>query len=279
MAGQQAGERGLVDEQRHADGLLAAYLLGAVTPPEGALVETHLATCAACQIRAVELREVTALLPLLVGDVAPSPALKARLMAVVRADTAATSDAPTNEEAVLPLPVAPGARQRQQRPATHRPWVWLAAADRRAWWRPRFGTPALAMVALLTLLVVSVTLWRLSGGGQPRPTVTYAVAGTPTQPAITGSLAYYGTEARLQLDVQGLRPLSASRVYELWLIRGHYRVVKAIGTFRVGSDGAGHLSARSDITSNYTMACLTVEAAPGHQRPTLPLIAIAALTH
>ncbi len=135
------------------------------------------------------------------------------------------------------------------------------------------------MAALLTLLVVSVTLWRLSGEGQPRPTVTYAMAGTPTQPSITGSLAYYGAEARLQLDLRGLRPLPASQVYELWLIRGHYRVVKAVGAFRVGSDGAGHLSVLSDTTSHYTMACLTVEAAPGPARPTLPLVAIAALTH
>ena len=273
MAGQQAGERGLVDEQRHADDLLAAYLLGSVTSSERALVEAHLATCATCQSRAVELREAVARLPLLAGDVAPSPALKARLMAVVRADAAA------NGAGVPLLPVVPSARDRRPQPAERRPWVWLASADRRAWWRPRLGSPALAMAALLTLLVVSVTLWRLSGEGQPRPTVTYAMAGTPTQPSITGSLAYYGAEARLQLDLRGLRPLPGSQVYELWLIRGHYRVVKAVGAFRVGSDGAGHLSVLSDTTSHYTMACLTVEAAPGPARPTLPLVAIAALTH
>jgi anti-sigma factor RsiW len=67
----------------HVHDLVAAYVLGAVTPLEAALVEEHLAARGACRQVEAELRAVEALLPTLAGELAPPPALKAPLLALV----------------------------------------------------------------------------------------------------------------------------------------------------------------------------------------------------
>jgi hypothetical protein len=68
-------------------------------------------------------------------------------------------------------------------------------------------------------------------------------------------------------------------VYEIWLIRGHYRVVKGIGTFRPEAHGTIHFTTSGENVRNYTLACLTVERAPRATTPTLPLVAMATIDH
>jgi anti-sigma-K factor RskA len=276
----------MTDEQHHIEDLLAAYVLGAVTPVEAALVEEHLATCDACRGLEDELREVEALLPTLAGDEAPSPGLKARLMAIVEAEAQAPASSSFGDAARTAEAAGSGGTAREglrlvaPSPARHGadgapPRNGLATrtlASRRV-------TALLALAAMVALVVLGVQLWRSSGSAQPRPTAEYAVGGTATQPAIGGSLLYYADGAHIEIDLHGLKTLPARRVYEVWLIRGHYRVVRGIGTFRPEANGTIHFAMSGENVRNYTLACLTVEQAPRATRPTLPLVAMATIDH
>lgn len=245
------------DAQYHVHDLVGAYVLGAVTPLEATLVEEHLAACDACRQLADELRDAEAMLPALAGEMEPSPGLKSRLMEAVRADATAMpaeTVARREDPRVVPFPARPQARRGRE--------------------RGRFNM-LLAFAAVFALVIVGVGIgvWRLWGTGQPAPAMQVALAGTPAQPAIEGSLRYYAG-GRLTLDVHGLKSLPPGRVYELWLIRGHYRLIRGVGAFRPSSGGQGQLTAHSDSVAHYTLACLSVERASGASRPTFPLVAL-----
>ena len=282
------------DERRHVRDLVAAYVLGAVTPLERALVESHLATCGSCRQMAAELRGVGALLPALAGELAPPTALKTRLMGIVEAEARRASapyslyapDVPEEAPAedAPAMPEAPPAEDASRSPTSgHLPpdgWPWRRQVagvgdTSHPTRRPSIGRVAalVALAAAVALVALGVGLWRLTGSAPPRPSTAVSIAGTTLQPAVQGSLRYYKDGGRVDLDVHGLKFVPSGQVYELWLIRGHYRLTKSLGTFRPTRDGTAHLTAGSDDVSGYTLACLTVERAPGALQPTLPLIA------
>ncbi len=259
-----------MDEQHHLGDLVAAYVLGAVTPSEGALVEGHLAVCADCRGLEAELREVAELLPALAGEREPSPQLKTRIMHQISSEPrASTPSERTDPVGIADRPVAdsPLADARRQ-PV---PLVPRRIAARRAW------PAALAAMAAVALAMVGLQLWHGSGNA-PAPTLRVALAGTGVQPAVVATLRYYAGDDRIELDVRGARPLPAGRVYELWLIRGHYRVVMGVGAFRPASDGMARLTVRGPRVPDYTLACLTVEQSPSARRPTFPLVAYGQIT-
>src|SRR5947209_5684791 len=180
------GRSGMRDEEHHVHDLVAAYMLGAVTPDEASLVEEHLATCAACRRLEGELRAVVALLPVAAGDMTPPPDLKARVMAAVRAEAQGGAGTLTG-------PAAPRAPRDGLRPTADREAGRAPGARRPGAWRATL----VALAAVIAVVVVGVGVWRLSGGGQPRPTREYAVRGTAVQTAITGSLLYFKDGTRL----------------------------------------------------------------------------------
>ena len=267
----------MIDEERqhHIRDLVAAYVVGSVTPLERELAESHLATCAACRRLEADLREVERLLPSLAPELDPPPALKARLMNAVR----------TAPRGALPDATVPGPSARSVSP-TQPVHTAQRSADRARHgvsptrWRFSERVAALALAAAVVFLAVGVWAWRVWGGHglPPVPTTEVAIAGTPMQPAIHGSLRYFATGNRIVLDVHGLKPIPSGRVYELWLIRGHYRVVKDVGTFRPSSDGTASFTTTSADVSTYTLTCLTIEQAQGARRPTTPLVAFGNIT-
>lgn len=297
------------DDRRHVRDLVAAYVLGAVTPLERELVESHLATCDSCQGLAAELRGVEAVLPTLAGEREPPVALKTRLMGMVEAEAwAARTPYPLYAPDAPPVVGSPDVLDALD--ALHEgvqarlpidtdiqpPDMWplrrgrgrgrgrgrsvdasARTAGPRPWRRPSQsvgrGVALLAMAAAVALVALGVGLWRLTGSAPPRPSTEVAIAGQPSQPAIGGLLRYYKDGGRIDLDLHGLRPIASNQVYELWLIRGRYRLAKGLGTFRPARDGTARLTTGSDDVSHYMLACLTVERAPGALRPTLPLVA------
>lgn len=261
-------------KDRHAQDLVAAYVLGAVTSTERALVESHLALCADCRRLEAGLREVEALLPALAPELEPPPTLKTRLMDIVRAEARGMPAASGAPQSPPPEPYPLDAISRRE-PALLTP-IPRPMSPRR-WTGMRRGAALLALAAAVVLVVAGVSLWRLLGGAQPVPTTQVAISGT-AQPAIQGSLRYFAPGGRVDLDLRGLKPVPPGQVYELWLIRGHYRLTKRVGAFRPARDGTVHIEMGSDNVSNYTLTCLTVERAPGASRPTLPLVAVGEIT-
>jgi len=273
----------MTDERHHTHlhDLVAAYVLDAVTPPERDLVEGHLALCVVCRRLEREVRAVALMLPALAGEQAPSPALKARLLAIVTAEARVVprarrrgvpDRAPRHGWPAAPRLSDPEAAHRGRATA---PLHWPRAS------RPlgvlRAAVAGAAVAAAVMLVVLGVGLWRTVGrvpGTPPVPPMRIALAGTAVQPAIRGFLRYRTRGRRLDLDLQGLQPLPSGRLYELWLIRGHYRVVRSVGTVRPTRAGTAHLVTESDNVAAYTLTCLTVERAPGARRPTQPLVAL-----
>ncbi len=268
--------RDVWEDEEHAQDLVAAYVLGAVTPQEARLVEAHLATCVACQEVERTLGEVVAQLPALVGEMTPPTGQRERLMAIV-AEEAQSNDWPPSLETPSrirqdPTAIRPISLQRAGASTSARPWKARVQGS-----GMRLAAPLVALAAMLTLVVLGVGLWRTIGGNQTPATAVYRVAGTTTQPSIAGTLSYFGGDHRIELNVRGLAALPSNRVYALWLIRGHYRVIKRIDTFRAAADGTARITLDSDNPANYTMACLSVEETATAQRPTMPLVATASI--
>lgn len=289
-------------DQSHPHDLLAAYLLGAVDADEAAWIARHLATCAACRAIAAELRPAVDDLATLAGEVDPPPGLKARVMAAVAADTAAQPARPhaagnghrpappDNRAPVRELGQPAGVPVREPadgsgEPAEARPAmerlvdVQMPAATRVVRRRPWAVWTALA--ALVALACLGIGLWRLVGPASPvvrTPTVVVALAGGSLAPHARGSLRYYASDHRLELAMRGLPALPAGHFYALWLVRGHYRLVRREASFAAPHSGTIDLVIQGENPLHYTLTCLTAERVPRPTRPTLPAVALSQIT-
>jgi hypothetical protein len=173
------------------EGDAAAYALDALEEPEVRAFEDHLAACSRCREDLAGMRGVLEELPAS-QPVAPSPELKQRVMATIRAEAAEqTGSQPAVEGA--------GRIRRGLRlpwPSSLRPGV-LAA-----------GVAVVAIVALIVVLTV----------GNGSSTRTYA--GTVYAPGASASLQRSGSES--QLRVSRLPGPPSGRIYQVWLRRvGH----------------------------------------------------------
>jgi anti-sigma-K factor RskA len=160
---------------------LAAYVLGSLDPAESEEMERHLETCADCRERLLWLRPAAELLPESVENRVPSPQLRERLMAEVRADAARRRE------------VTPEGRRR--------PRGWLS--------RPAI---AIATVAVLAAGVAGYEVGTGGGGG------TTTITGPQAKSGALASLERNGDSGTLQ--VSGLSQLPASEVYQAWVQRG-----------------------------------------------------------
>jgi anti-sigma-K factor RskA len=251
----------MMDEQDHAQDLVGAYVLGAVTPDEAALVEEHLQSCASCRQLERDLREVEQRLPEWAGELTPPPQLKARVMAIVEQEAAARADHHGTEPATQPDGHTPPA------PVDMR---GRAPGRRLARW-----SPLLAVAAVLVVAVVGFATWRALTGGS-NGSHQYAISGTAALPTAKGTLTYDRRTHTLQLDLHGLRALPPSRVYELWLVRVKGTAIvgfHGVGVFRPNVNGRGQLTVSYPTTKPYNLAGVTVERAPGSATPTFPIVA------
>ncbi len=249
-----------MEAQQHPEDLVAAYVLGAAGADEVAEVERHLETCAQCRQLEEDLRSVEALLPDLAGEVEPPPALKSRLMAAIAQEAPRQQATPDDERPPAP-PIAFAERARARRPGANR-WPWLAVA------------------AVLALVVAGALIYRLLNTTE-QPTKQYAMAGTPSMPSIHGTIKYYRTGQRLELDLHGLKAIPSSKVYELWLIRAtpSGKVESALGVtgFSPSADGTATVKLSGHVVPAYQLAGLTIERAPLSRVPTTPMVAKALL--
>jgi anti-sigma-K factor RskA len=178
------------EHERWSDSV-GAYLLGALPPDELDAFEAHLRDCAVCRRDADELRVAADALPASVTPIAPPPALKARIMAVVESEAELLAAAGRSADA----PPAP-ARSRRRRSFGG----WLLR-------------PGVALACAAVLLVAGGLAGALLTGGEDRRTV---VASTTDQ----------GADVRLEirdggatLVARGMPAPPEGRVYQVWLKR------------------------------------------------------------
>jgi anti-sigma factor RsiW len=190
--------------------------MDAISAPDRARFERHLAGCAECAREIASLREATARLATATA-VPPPPALKARVMAAA----AATRPRPPAAE--------PEAAARRWRART-----WPARAWRARTWLGRRGRLALAAGALVTAAVAAAVVFGLSNGSmhdqlsraQASSQQIAAVLTARDATMMTGAVKGGGTvtivmsHARRELvfTAADLHALPGARGYQLWLI-------------------------------------------------------------
>lgn len=229
--------------------LIPAFALGALDSDEAEVVSQHLAGCTECRAELVRNQAVVDLLPLGAPEVAPSPALKGRLLEGFDR---------SREEAV---PAAAGDGSSWSRV--------LAEMVRSIFAGPRWK-PALA-IFILVLLVGNVILWQQLQQNQSAWGDQIPLAGTEAAPEAVG-IIYISRDGRDgTLVVDGLPILEPDLQYQLWLVKEGERASGAI--FSVNDEGYKGIEILAPIPLyKYTSFGISVEPAGGSPGPTGPRV-------
>ena len=181
------------------DELAAAYALGALDGSEERALSAHLATCDRPHAEARSLIDAAAVLPASLDPVAPSAALRDRLMATV------ATTPQEHRPAVAPV------RERVAAPVE----------PRRAWWQ--FGPLPAALAAVGLAAAVGLGAWGVSVNAQlaERDAALRAVASADSIHAASGAVGSgwvieSGDEAMFMAE--DLAELPDGQLYEFWLI-------------------------------------------------------------
>jgi anti-sigma factor RsiW len=180
-----------MSEHVHWADNVGAYLLGALPPDELEAFETHLRDCPECRREVEELRVAADALPVSVPTVAPPPALKQRIMAVVESEAELLAAAGRRADVPEHAPAPPRRRPRER-------------------WRLRPAFAALGAAALLALGVGGGVLLSPGEG-------TSTVAGTTTLPGASVELEVSDDASTMVAEnVPEPRP---GEQYQVWLKR------------------------------------------------------------
>jgi anti-sigma-K factor RskA len=240
------------------DELAGAFALGAMDADEAAAVREHLATCDQPHIELREALPAADILAASLEPVAPSPALRDRLMDSI--------------DRLSPAGHAPVA-------AIKPPWPRPGWFD---WISPRVARP-LAVAAVVAAIALGAWNVGLRSDLNQRDAALRAVAVA----IANGQTAFqvHGPAGRgyvvdtpgvgASLVVADLKPLPADKLYELWLLDAAGTPV-AVGTFTDTSDAVAVLPVEKDL-SGYAKFAVTVEA-KRVGAPTTQLVMIGDLT-
>jgi anti-sigma-K factor RskA len=200
---------------------LAAFALGALDPSGAGELELHLQGCKSCRRRLEWLQPAVDLLPASVPQGRPSPELRERLMATVRAEAeqAAAEQAPAAAAVAAP------------EPGRHGGW--------REWLRLPLLRPALAGLAVLALIAGGVGGYLIGTGGEQEPAAA-EYAAMPLSPDLgaRGTLSVDGDSGALHVD--NLPGIPRDEVYQVWV--RHDRDVLPSSVFVVSREGKGEVA-------------------------------------
>jgi len=239
---------------------LAALTLGEpLAPDEQTRLLAHLARCERCRRRLDEYATVAQLLPLAVPEVAPSPELRARILATAGGQTRAA-----------PRPLAPRGT----------PW---------AGWR-RLVQPALGL-ALAALLALGLNRELAVRGLQAQISAQQAQTQTnigivtaafgnddaieasldprPAAPASSGRVFISPGEPAVAVYARDLPQLPEGQIYQVWLVTPAGTI--SAGTFAVNPAGRGWRPLRpSEPLVSVERVFVTMEPTGGSPQPTGP---------
>jgi anti-sigma-K factor RskA len=247
----------------HAAGALDGRALGEL--------EAHLATgCAVCQARLRESREALTLVAEALPQVAPSPGLRARVLAAV-----ASEPAPAPRPVAVPAPVPPPAARRPSRTLWWAGWAGLAAAAALLLFvNAELRTARQELRALqdrLATLQTELSERESALRFLSDPNVRYVSLGglKPTPEASAWLLWNPGTRQGLLL-ARGLPTPPAGHAYELWALAGSQPV--PAGVFSVDAGGRGLLRLPTLPEGQaFDAFAVTLEPAGGVPKPTGPM--------
>jgi len=252
---------------RDAHTLAGAYAMDAISAPDRARFERHLARCEECAQEIASLREATARLGT-AAAASPPAGLKDRVMA---AAAMTRQQPPAVSDAGSPARARAGGR-------------WFGSLA----WPGRLAVAAVAAVAVVVLaaaVVLGVTNGSMRQQLSQAQTSSQQIAAVLTARdarMMTGPVTGGGTATivmshakdALVFSAAGLRALPASRGYELWLIGP--AGVRPVGMLSVGSHGMTGPVIASGVRRGDHLA-LSAEPAGGASQPTAPMMLDVAL--
>jgi Anti-sigma-K factor rskA/Putative zinc-finger len=283
--------------------LAPVFVLGALEPAEEKAVRDHLATCDRPHPEFEAFGGVVQYLDETVELIEPPASLKERVLAAVAAEPRARR---SDRAATRPVPAVEVVAPRPERRAAER-----RAAERRAQERRRRDPMAMpigiaaaaesgdlsagddrrrtmlirtaALVSIAALAGWNITLQAQAGSANPyaravadvvdlaaRPGSQTAILSADAGRAPRG-IAAVGSDGSVALAIRELDPTVNSQVYQVWLIAPG-GTTSPVGSFQVGSNGTGSLTARATAVSGATIA-ITREPGRGATAPTLPILA------
>ena len=224
---------------------LAEYALDALPADVQREVRAHVSECDA-HGEAVGLRAAALTVAAAAPERAPPPALRDRLLAAIE-------------------------REAIGQPPARRPAPRVARGLR----HPRFRPNLAAVAAALALLAAGLGGWNIalqvSDGGDAVGAIVRPFSG---EAGGSGRVLLLEAEGLAVLELTGLPPLPAGRIYQIWALDDG-RAVGA-GTFSVDTAGGAVVVIRVDRTSTDTIA-VTEEPLGGSLQPTTPVLLSAAL--
>lgn len=281
--------------------LFPFYALDALTPAERAEVEAYTAADPEAKARLDALMNTTDKLPYDIEPIAPSPEVKANLMARIQADKQAQTAVTPGPARATAKSVSGGERLRARlrgwygRLRTHPALpalagVCLLLAVFALGWGVRQSRQQAALQTQITDLSTEVTALRgekdalqiqnaalrqqienqeqrLAAYQQPG-TITLAIGdATGSHPEATGTLTIDTATETAVFVAENLAQLDETQVYQLWLIRGETPV--SAGLFNVDETGRGVLVDVTAVPGSFEAIGLTIEPAGGSPSPTL----------
>jgi len=251
---------------------VAAYMLGALEPEQAAELERHAEGCERCREQIRWLTPALNALPEGVERLEPPRELRSRVMAEVRADTAAEGVGEGREGADeraandLDRLRREGVRARDSRPGL---------AGRASAWMRNLGSGPMGLrpvagVAVAVLVVAAVAGFAIGGGiGSDEGAQTSTVVAGKA-PGVTAKMISEGDSGTLHLA--NVKQLPSDRVLEAWVQRdGEVEPVQALFV----PDREGRASTELPDMDGVEVVMVTTEPEGGSKSPTSdPIVTI-----
>ncbi len=259
------------------------YALGALEGEERQAIESHLAGCRECARKLGEAQGRIALLALAAPPVAPSAAVKQRLMSQIRGDAERT--APERETSERPDP---------RRAATESAGRERSSGFFGRWWAavlvPVGAALAIATIFLwnenrhlshqLDALYSTVRLERqqLDEARQvadllaSSDTITVPLAQQPGMPAGSAHVSYNPKTGMLMYD-GALAPAPSDKIYQLWLVPVNGKPISA-GVFKPAVGLPDHWMVALPPGTAPKAFAVSLEPSGGMPQPTGPMVLV-----
>ena len=258
--------------ENHIEDLLPFYALDALTEEERVQVEAYLVNHPEARARLEELNRAAAVLPVSVSPVEPLPGTKSVLLARVKADAEARSQA-------SPRPAEQSSRRLSRFESFFRPLGFALAALALIWIlllnlqvvRLRDQMTALNDALVAQSNSLSQIMQQLPQG-TPSDTITVSLKGTDVEPQAQGQLIADPRSQSAVLVVTGLPPLEAGKTYQVWLIGG---APVSAGLLTVDANGQGVLIITStESIGSFQSLGISVEPEGGSSQPTGDIVVL-----
>ncbi len=225
---------------------VGSYLLGALPPDEIEGFEAHMRECPECRRDVEELRVAADALPMSVPVVAPPPALKGRIMAVVESEAQLLAAA--GREADVPSPAARAPRRERR-------------------WGAFLFRPGVALACAAVLLVLGgVGGALLARGGDDTRTVA-----AQTEPDGADVQLEIGDDGAT-LVARGMPAPPSGRIYQVWLKRPGQDPQPTSVLWSVRGDGSADVAVPGSL-DGIEAVLVTDEPPGGSDAPTsMPVI-------